>query len=316
MKKHLLILLVFTSLFSSAQKIEKFFDYRWKPCGPSNARYYALIQFKDSLWSRVDYFINEKELQMQGSYRDSACKIPVGKFYYFHPNEKLESTGNYVNGKKEGVWLKYYSNGYMKDSTFYINGHPSGISMGWYANGYPADSVTYNANNERAAYISWFDNGNPSSAGYKINDSLHGKWSFFHKNGNISAVEVYDRGKLISRQYFDEEGKEMADTSSHDHQVEFNGGEKAWRKYILSKLYFPTQYKITGGDKAIVVVDATIDEDGNVLEAEVSSPFHPDFDEIALKTMKNSPKWKPAVDHNRKVKSYIIQPVTFAQVEY
>jgi hypothetical protein len=198
------------------------------------------------------------------------------------------------------------------DSTFDTNGKPSGISKGWHANGYPSDSVSYRPDGV-SVHVSWFDNGNPSSAGYKINDSLHGKWTFFHKNGNPSAIEKYDHGKLISRQYFDEQGKEMTDTSNHDHQAAFTGGQKAWLKYMLSKLYFPDQYKILNADKAVVVVDATIDEDGNITEPEISSPFYPAFNQIALKMMKGSPKWEPAVSHNRRVKFHIRQPVTFAQ---
>lgn len=62
-------------------------------------RYYAVIEYKVNLWSRHDYFIHAKTLQMQGGYRDSACKIPEGSFYYFHANGKLSSTDGYVRTK-------------------------------------------------------------------------------------------------------------------------------------------------------------------------------------------------------------------------
>lgn len=313
MKKILLLVFFLASLACTAQKIEKFFNYRWEPCAPADARFYALIEFKDSLWARSDYFIQTNSLQMQGAYRDSACKIPEGLFHYFHANGKLSSTGRYVNGKRQYLWLDYYSNGMMEDSTFYINGLPSGVSLSWHPSGYMKDSIVYN--NNIAMHVSWFDNGNLSSAGYLINDSLHGKWVFYHKNGNTSAIEVYKRGQLIRRQYFSETGQEMTDTSDHDRPAEYNGGQKAWEKFMLSQLYFPAQYQITGGDKAVVVITAAIDEEGNLTEPEVTSPFHPSFNKIALDMMKKSKKWKPAISHNRNVKYYFRQPVTFAQIE-
>lgn len=314
MKTNLLLLFLFVHIAASAQKIEKYFDYAWKPCTPDIARYYALIEFKDNLWERKDYYLREQKLQMKGAYADSACKKAEGPFVYFHSNGRLSSGGNYINGKKDGLWVRYYSNGMMRDSVVYKNGQPAGVAIGWHSNGYPSDSSNYN-DDGTAVRIEWFDNGAPSSAGRLLNEKKHGTWVFYHKNGNISAKESYDKGVAVNRQYYDETGNVIADTTNRDRDAEFAGGEKAWRKYLLSKLSFPRGYEITGGDRAIVVVDAVIDEDGKVTDVEVSSPFHPAFDDAAVKMMKNSPRWKPAVRNNRRMKTYVRQPVTFVQSE-
>jgi hypothetical protein len=50
-----------------------------------------------------------------------------------------------------------------------------------------------------------------------------------------------------------------------------------------------------------------------VTDAEVYMPFHEEFDRIALKIIKNSPAWLPAISNNRKVKVYRLQPITFTQ---
>lgn len=308
---------ILTASISYAQqgnKIERYFDYNWKKCDVGVARYYSVIEFDDSCWRRSDFFIREKKLQMKGAYKDSACKIATGLFHYFHANGNLESKGGYVDGKREGLWLRYHSNTMLKDSVQYTNDKPSGTRLQWFSNGYPMDSSVYTGDG-KGIHINWFDDGIPSSAGRTINDSLHGKWQFFHKNGNLSAIEVYDNGKLVSREYYDEKGKLMSDTTNHDSPAIFPGGKKAWNKYVYNKLYFPDEYKITGGDRAIVVVKAWVDEEGNVTNAEVSSPFHPAFDKIALSAFIKSPKWKPAISHNRKLAQGIILPVTFGQPE-
>jgi len=86
------LLLILTSCLT-AQKIEKFFDYKWKPCEVNMARFYAVIVNTDSGWLRNDYFLANRKLQMKGLYRDSACKISNGYFYFFYANGVLESTG-------------------------------------------------------------------------------------------------------------------------------------------------------------------------------------------------------------------------------
>jgi len=112
---------------------------------------------------------------------------------------------------------------------------------------------------------------------------------------------------------FDEAGNGISDTANKDHEAQFPGSMKAWQKFLQKNIYFPTQYKFENADKAVVVVEAVIDEDGNMTDVEINTPLYPAFDEIALKAIKHSPKWQPAVQHNRRVKYRILQAVYFTQ---
>ncbi len=305
------ILLLSLSCF--AQKIEKFFDYAWRPTIANTARYYALIEKKDTVWHRKDFFIHEGKLQMEGYYQDSTCKKEEGKFSYYHANGALEAIGAYKNGKREGFWLRYHDNGMMQDSVIYEGGKVVGTRLRWHPNGFLSDSSVMNKDGS-GMEVSWFDNGNPSAAGrYAAGNKMHGKWQFFHRNGKPSATEVYENGTLLSKQYFDEEGNTLSDTTSRDKAASFPGGLKAWQKYLLKNLYFPSQWKISNADQAIVVVNAVIDEEGNVTDIALYAPLHPDFDKIALNVIRKSPKWIPSIAHNRKVKYYFRQPVVFQQ---
>jgi TonB family protein len=316
MKKSLSVFLL--SLFFSAgieaQIIEKYFDFQWKECPANEARFYAMIQHTDSGWVRHDYFLREKKLQMKGKYADSSCKISEGYFYFFHANGVLQSAGRYVNNKKQGLWIGFHSNKAMSDSTVYENGEKTGTSLQWYNNGYMSDSTVLKDDGSSVS-VSWFDDGSVSSAGrYNFQNKYHGKWQFFHLNGKLSAVEVYDNGKLVDRKYFSEDGSPMADTTDKTKAAEFTGGIKKWMQYLNKNLYFPPNYQFVNGDKAGVVVSFTIDESGKVTDVDIATPFHPAFDDIALRVFKSSPKWIPAMDHNRKVKYHHRQAVGFNQV--
>jgi TonB family protein len=222
--------------------------------------------------------------------------------------------GAYRNGKKEGLWLQYYSDGSLYDSTVYESGNPVGARVSWYRSGYMSDSGNYSPDGS-GVYFAWFDNGQPSCAGrYAQEFKKAGKWRYFYRSGGMSAAEVYDQhGKLLEKSFFDEKGKLLTDTTNDDRKASFPGGPVAWADYLNRALYFPDQYTFTNGDEATVVVTAVINEDGRVMDVEVEVPFYPAFDKIALDAVRHSPTWIPAMDHHRKVKGYIRQPVTFSQ---
>lgn len=171
-------------------------------------------------------------------------------------------------------------------------------------------STVWNAGN--GIQVSWFDDGAPSLSGrFAPGAKKHGPWVYYHKNGLVSCREKYENGQLVEKQYFDEQGLVLQDTTSTDRKATFKGGVEEWQRYLQRNLTFPRDYKIVNGDKAVVVVQGIIDESGKVQEVEVTTPFHPSFDRIALDVLRKSPNWIPAVKHNRKVKYYIKQPVTF-----
>lgn len=312
MKPFLFLLPLIFSLTTFAQKIEKYYDYRWKETTPENARFYGVAESTDSGWHRRDYFILEKSLQMDGIFEDSSGKIQNGLFRYFHPNGTLQRKGRYIHGKRDGLWMSYHYNGMVSDSTNYSKGHKIGTSLGWYENGYPSDSSVWNADGS-GVEVGWFNNGTPSYAGsYGPRAKKQGKWIYYHRNGKTSAIESYKDGGMIDKQYFDEQGN-MTDTVNKDRHASYPGGPKSWQKYLVNQLYFPREYKLVNGDKAIVVIEAVIDEEGNVTDVTVGTPFHPAFDKIALEVIRKSRQWEPAIQHHRKIRSRIKQPVVFGQ---
>jgi hypothetical protein len=310
-----ILLLAIPSLAAFAQKTEKFYDYEWKATDGPHARFYSVVERTDSGYHRQDFYLHDMSLKMEGWFEDSTCKIRSGKFTYIYPGKKLESSGRYVHNKRQGLWLVYHPNGMMADSTAYDDGLPIGTSMAWYSNGFPSDSAVYNSDGS-GVKVGWFDNGNPSYAGRLAPDyKSYGKWQYFHKNGQTSAFELYNNGRLVDKQYFDEAGQPVLDTTNKDKDASFVGGTKAWLKYLNSRLYFPTGYIIINSDEAALVITMTIDEDGKIKDAFVSTPFYPPFEKIALGAIHGSPKWQPAMSHNRRISAVFSQPVVFRQLD-
>jgi antitoxin component YwqK of YwqJK toxin-antitoxin module len=307
------LFLVIPILSFSQQKSEAYYDYSWRETvAADHARFFSYAVHTDSGWYRNVFYINTKKLQMAGLFEDKDCKISNGNIYYLYPNGKFQSIGRYIHNKKEGCWQDYYSDGSLKDSMNYRNGELLGVSMGWYRNGMPIDSFNLDAQGN-GIQASWFNNGQPSAAGRFVDHKKEGRWQYYHKTGQLSAIDIYLKDSLISRQYFDVSGTSSTASEDADKIAVFPGGEKAWSKYLSGVLYWPNNLDLANSEFGVVVISGIIDEEGNIKDAEVTVPFHPRFDEIALNAIKKSPRWIPAMDHNRKVQYQFTEAISFSQ---
>lgn len=307
-----LTLLLFLVLMGNiAQNIEKFYDYKWNECPINEAIFYRTATKTDSGYYCTDYYIKESKIQMIGTFLDSLCKVKNGSFTYYYPNEVLQSSGKYIQNKKDGLWLTFHQNGFLKDSTVFSNGKQIGKSLSWYPSGYPSDSTSLNEDGSGIS-VSWFDNGIPSAAGrYSAGMKQNGKWQYFNLNGKISSIEIYDQSKLRSRQYFDKKGELINDTTNMDSEAQFIGGVNAWLKFLSSNMFYPSGIKIINGHQAVVVVAFTVNEDGKVEDVYTYTPFDIKFDKMAENAISKSPQWLPAIRHNRSIKSTYHQVVRF-----
>lgn len=306
------LLVLFIHAKTSAQKtIETWYNEKWEETHVQLARYYSHMDNTDSGWLRKDMYISTKQWQMVGLYEDKACTQKNGVFRFYYPNGSIKSYGAYDHNKKKALHVDFFNDGSVKDSAFYAEGHKTGTSAGWYQNGNPEYALTLDENGN-GTYTSWFDNGQPSAAGrYKNFTQKNGRWQFFHKTGKVSAVELYDSGVLRSSQFFTEEGSPETDTSHIVQSYSFPGGNKAWSKFISDNLYFPSNLDIKNGYRAVLLISATINEEGKVVDIEVDLPLHPQLDKIAIAALQKSPKWNPAKEHNRRIPARFTQIVSF-----
>jgi TonB family protein len=92
-------------------------------------------------------------------------------------------------------------------------------------------------------------------------------------------------------------------------ESEFPGGAAGWAKFLRANLTYPdkaVRKKIQG----TVIVQFIVEKDGSISDIEaIDGPEL--LRDAAVKVLKNSPNWKPAVQYGRKVKSYKKQPITF-----
>jgi len=94
-------------------------------------------------------------------------------------------------------------------------------------------------------------------------------------------------------------------------ESEYPGGTAAWMRYLNKNFRYPED-AINNEIQGTVVVQFIVDKDGIVSDVEVvDGPDAGGLRQEAIRVIKQSGKWIPAIQNGRQVKSYKKQPVIF-----
>lgn len=90
----------------------------------------------------------------------------------------------------------------------------------------------------------------------------------------------------------------------------FPGGEAALYKFLSDNIVFP-QLAADNGVKGRVMVEFVVGLDGSISNAKVLRKLDPLCDEEALRVIRSMPKWNPARQNGKAVRSYFTMPIVF-----
>ncbi|MEO8734013.1 MAG: hypothetical protein ABI373_06755 [Flavobacteriales bacterium] len=94
-------------LCSSVPAQRTWLDNGLETCARSKAAFYLEGNGMDGARHKARIFCMDGTLKGEGSYTDEGYLIADGVFTFYWPSGKVESTGRFVNGKKDGVWERY-----------------------------------------------------------------------------------------------------------------------------------------------------------------------------------------------------------------
>ena len=131
------------------------------------------------------------------------------------------------------------------------------------------------------------------------------------KDDGIAAPPVSDAGKgVVEAPKKDDEDYDKTFTKV-EIESEFPGGGAAWLRYLNKNLRYPDD-AVNNEIQGTVVVQFIVDKEGNVSDVQaISGPDNGGLREEAVRVIKKSGKWTPAVQNGRQVKSYKKQPIVF-----
>ncbi|MDP4148072.1 MAG: TonB family protein [Bacteroidota bacterium] len=94
-------------------------------------------------------------------------------------------------------------------------------------------------------------------------------------------------------------------------ESEYPGGSAAWLRYLNKNFRYPDE-AVNNDIQGTVVVQFIVDKEGNVSDVQaISGPTDGGLRDEAIRVIKKSGKWTPAIQNGRQVKSYKKQPIVF-----
>ncbi len=294
MLKHLITaILIFISILIQAQTDTTFYSTR----EPNS--------FRD-----VDYFFEPEYYELK-----KGVEKRNGKVEWFFLNHKPYGYGTYEDDKLNGPYVIFYENGIIKESGFFSDGelvalrkrrHPNGqmrsveimnnqdmnlenpkLVSSWDSLG---TSMVVKGNGKYE--LTFFEAADYFEKGEYINGSKSGFWQTFKQNVLVYE-EVYDTfGNLELGVSYDSLG------NSYNYQkarvdAEFEGGTKAWTRFLSKKLKYPKEAKKLGIE-GNVYVSFNVDILGKVINAQIVRSVGHGCDAEALRVVNlSSGKWVP-----------------------
>ena len=161
--------------------------------------------------------------------------------------------------------------------------------------------------------------GKMDSSGNYLNGFQDGSWYFINDTGRYYLQKDYAAGKLISVKDIlkidsaktqEEKTAIKSATDETETEADFIGGQSRWIYYLGKNMKYPDR-ALKADKQGTVIVQFVIDPEGNVILPEIVKSVEYSLDQEALRLIKSSPRWKPAVQNGKNVKAYKMQPIAF-----
>jgi antitoxin component YwqK of YwqJK toxin-antitoxin module len=155
--------------------------------------------------------------------------------------------GQYINNKKEGVWIRNYPNGNRKHEITFKNGIANGPAKFFFDNGQLWESGTWVVNKWVGEYVFYHPNGQKAyDWHYNTQGKRTGTQKYFHSNGKLKYTGNWDNGKTVgSLKVYDEEGKLIAERVYEDGKFEKTIG-RSNDSIPSEQMHTTTQFTGTG----------------------------------------------------------------------
>jgi protein TonB len=174
-------------------------------------------------------------------------------------------------------------------------------------------------------YISYTSIGTADTMGTFAGNKRVGNWDIYTPSGRLAARQRYEDGVLLwtkdtlqLKQESDSiaalKKKDSGDTMTPKIEIEsdFPGGPAAWLRYLNKNLRYPDE-AVNNWIMGTTIIGFIVDKEGHIPENSiwVARSVEYSIDREAIRIIRSSPSWTPAVQNGRVVRSYKKQPIVF-----
>jgi TonB family protein len=89
------------------------------------------------------------------------------------------------------------------------------------------------------------------------------------------------------------------------------GGMQAFYQYLARNFRYPTEARENGIEGKVLLVQFIVNLDSTLTDIKILEGIGGGCNEEAIRILKNSPKWIPGEQNNRRVRTYMVIPILF-----
>lgn len=174
-------------------------------------------QYAENIRKNREYNANDLIEMDNGLWTEKFSDIPVtGKVFVYYgekSNPKKVHTGNLLNGKKEGKWVRYHSTGRKSYEGNWKDGKEDGLMTSWYEDGSKKYEGSYKNGKEDGLHTHWHErryqwdeNGHKWHEGTYKDGKKDGLWNNWYSNGKKVFEGTYKDGEVLSSKKWNKDG--------------------------------------------------------------------------------------------------------------
>ena len=169
----------------------------------------------------------------------------------------------------------------------------------------------YTGPNENGVETDYYPGGGQRmTEGNVAHGDKDGDWTAYYPSGKLKATATFKDGQQVSASFFNED-------RSHDHtrtvffqEVDYPGGRRAWLRFLSSNLRYPDK-AFKANIQGTVVIRFKVSKEGKTSDFTVFKSANDYLDSEALRVIKTSGDWQPAIFGGTSMDTYTFEPIVF-----
>jgi len=140
-----------------------------------------------------------------------------GMTYWYKDDGSIKSKVNFTNGKENGLYTSYHTNGKEKIVVHYVDAQKDGIQKIYYNNGVLGSQVTYAMGRREGVMTDWDAEGYKSAEVFYKNNYKVGLKKYYDHKGNVIRTETYkmDRNPVMVKLLKDKAKEILVDLAKY-----------------------------------------------------------------------------------------------------
>ncbi|MBR3520437.1 MAG: energy transducer TonB [Paludibacteraceae bacterium] len=101
-----------------------------------------------------------------------------------------------------------------------------------------------------------------------------------------------------------------SDKDSFSREASFPGGNEGLSNYLRTNVTYP-ESALKNNETGKVFVSFVVEKDGSIGDVKVEKGVSADLDNVAMKVVREMPKWTPAMKDGKEVRTSLTLPIVF-----